>query len=106
MAARQEQKNACDSICCNNESDSIEMDESDLQSEKHEEPRISTVRAMTMDVRKESENASDSILWTKHSALIRTINRRRRTGPANDNFAATAAPSSSTNVTLSIVTTG
>jgi hypothetical protein len=39
-------ENAHDSIRRNNESESIEIDESDLQPEKQEEPRISMVRGM------------------------------------------------------------
>jgi hypothetical protein len=50
-------ENASDSIRRNNESDSIEIDESDSQLEKQPELRISTVRGMAMDVREEKENA-------------------------------------------------
>jgi hypothetical protein len=37
-----EYENAYDSIRCNREFDSNEIDESDSQHEKHEDPRIST----------------------------------------------------------------
>jgi hypothetical protein len=50
-------KNAPDSIRPNSESGSIAIDESDLQREKQEEPRISTVRGMIMEVREEQKNA-------------------------------------------------
>jgi hypothetical protein len=50
-------ENAPDSRCHNNESDSIEIDESDLQERKQEEPIISTFRGMTMNAREEQENA-------------------------------------------------
>jgi hypothetical protein len=50
-----------DSIRVNCEFDSNEIDESDLQDEKHDEPRISTVEGITIDSRSEHENASDSI---------------------------------------------
>jgi hypothetical protein len=47
-------ENAYDPILRNNESDSNEIDENDLHMEKQDEPRISTVRGMMMDVREES----------------------------------------------------
>jgi hypothetical protein len=53
-------QNASDSIRFNLESDSIEIDESDesdLQSEKQHEPRISTVRGITIDFSEDLENA-------------------------------------------------
>jgi hypothetical protein len=37
-----EYENACDGICFNDEGDSNEIDESDMQGEKHSDPRIST----------------------------------------------------------------
>jgi hypothetical protein len=42
-------QNVRDSIRFNLKSDSFEIDESDLQSEKQRKPRISTVRGMTID---------------------------------------------------------
>jgi hypothetical protein len=48
---------ASDSIRRHNESDSIKINETALQPLKQEEPRISTVRGMTMDAREEKENA-------------------------------------------------
>jgi hypothetical protein len=53
----EEPKNTCDSIRPHNESDSTETDESDSQQLKQEEPRISTIRGMMMEVREEPENA-------------------------------------------------
>jgi hypothetical protein len=41
-------KNAYDSIRINREFDSNEINESDSQSEKHHDPRISTVRAISI----------------------------------------------------------
>jgi hypothetical protein len=46
-------ENASDSIFRNDESDSIEIDESDLQSLKQDEPRISTVHGMRINVSRE-----------------------------------------------------
>jgi hypothetical protein len=37
------------------------MDESDSQDEKHDDPRISTFRGISIDSSDEYENASDSI---------------------------------------------
>jgi hypothetical protein len=45
----------------NRELDSNEIDESDVQHEKHAEPRISTLLGITIDSRDEYENADDSI---------------------------------------------
>jgi hypothetical protein len=70
-------QNASDSILRNNESDSIKSDERDLQQLKQEEPRISTVRGITIEVREERENALDRIARTKRSAPIQIITRRR-----------------------------
>jgi hypothetical protein len=53
--------NASDSIRVNREFDSNEIDESDLQFEKHEEPKISTLRVINIDWSDEYENASHSI---------------------------------------------
>jgi hypothetical protein len=44
-----EYENADDSIRSNREFDSNEIDESDLQSEKHDDPRISTFRGISID---------------------------------------------------------
>jgi hypothetical protein len=40
---------------------SKEIDESDSQSEKHDDPTISTFRGISIDVSDEYENADDSI---------------------------------------------
>jgi hypothetical protein len=56
-----EHENVLDSIRMNREFDSNEIDESDLQSRKHDDPRISTVRGMSIDASDEHENALDSI---------------------------------------------
>jgi hypothetical protein len=42
-------RNADDSIRVNRDSDSNEIDERDLQDEKHDEQRISTVRGIMID---------------------------------------------------------
>jgi hypothetical protein len=44
-----ENENAMDSIRVNREFDSNEIDESDRQKKKHDEPRISTPRGITID---------------------------------------------------------
>jgi hypothetical protein len=44
-----EYENASDSIRVNREFDSNEIDVSDSQYEKHDEPRISTPRGITID---------------------------------------------------------
>jgi hypothetical protein len=44
-----EYENASDSIRINREFDSNEIDESDLQSQKHDDPRISTDNGMAID---------------------------------------------------------
>jgi hypothetical protein len=49
------------SIRFNRESDSNEIDESDLQDEKHDDPRISTFRGISIDSSDDFENADDSI---------------------------------------------
>jgi hypothetical protein len=56
-----EDENASDSIRDNREFDSNEIDESDSQHEKHDEPRISTPRGITIDSMDEEKNVSDSI---------------------------------------------
>jgi hypothetical protein len=42
-------ENALDSIRFNREFDSNEIDESDLQSAKHDDPRISTLHGISID---------------------------------------------------------
>jgi hypothetical protein len=54
-------ENAPDSIRVNREFDSNKIEESDLHSEKHNDPRISTFRGISIDSSGEDENASDSI---------------------------------------------
>jgi hypothetical protein len=54
-------ENADDSIRFNREFDSNEIDESDLQDEKHDDPRISTFRGISIDLTDDSRNAKDSI---------------------------------------------
>jgi Fe-S cluster assembly iron-binding protein IscA len=66
----EELENAWDSIRFNLESDSIEIDESDLQLEKQDELRISMVRGITIDFSEELENASDSIRFNLESDSI------------------------------------
>jgi hypothetical protein len=66
-------ENASDSICRNNESDSIETDERDLQELKQEELIISTARGMMIDGREELENAEDSILRNNDPDSIKTM---------------------------------
>jgi hypothetical protein len=41
------------------ESDSNEIEESDLQEEKHSEPRVSTQRGITIERSEDNENALD-----------------------------------------------
>jgi hypothetical protein len=53
--------NAFDSMRFTRESDSNETDSSDLQSKKHSEPIISTLRGIKIDRSEEPENVSDSI---------------------------------------------
>jgi hypothetical protein len=45
----------------NLEYDSNEIDESESQREKHDDPRISTFRGISIDRSDEDENANDSI---------------------------------------------
>jgi hypothetical protein len=78
---REELENASNSIFHNNEPDSTKTDERDPEPQKQPELIISTVRGMKMDAREEFENASDGIAWTKRSASIPKITRRRWTGP-------------------------
>jgi hypothetical protein len=56
-----EYENACNSICVKCEFDSNVIDESDLQSEKQNEPRISTLHGIKIDRSGDFENACDSI---------------------------------------------
>jgi hypothetical protein len=51
-------RRACGAV---RELDSNEIDESDSQDEKHEEPRIWTVEGIKIDCSDENENAYDSI---------------------------------------------
>jgi hypothetical protein len=74
--AREEKENARDSIHWNDESNSIEIDGSNPQSLKQEEPRISIVRGITMDAREELKNACDPIVRTQCSTPVWTINRQ------------------------------
>jgi hypothetical protein len=46
---RDENEKALDSICFNREFDSNEIDESDAQYEKHDDPRISTLHGISID---------------------------------------------------------
>jgi hypothetical protein len=52
---------------CGCESFSNEIDESDLQFEKHDEQRISMFRGIVIDLRVELENASDSMRRSSES---------------------------------------
>jgi hypothetical protein len=54
-------ENAYDSIRFNDDGDSNEIDESDLQYEKHSDPRISTEHGITIDSSFDDENAFHSI---------------------------------------------
>jgi hypothetical protein len=54
-------QNASDSMRFNCDSDSNEIDESDLHSEKHDIPSTSTFRGMTIDCNEDNEHAKDSI---------------------------------------------
>jgi hypothetical protein len=54
-------------ILFNCESDSNDIDESDRQDEKHDEPRISKFRGIKIDVSEESENIDDSIRCNRES---------------------------------------
>jgi hypothetical protein len=49
MDVRNEDENASDSIRVNREFDSNEIDESDLQYEKHFDPKISTLLGINID---------------------------------------------------------
>jgi hypothetical protein len=49
MDLSDEDENAYDSIRANRESDSNEIDESDLHFVKHDDPRISTFRGISID---------------------------------------------------------
>jgi hypothetical protein len=54
-------ENVSDSICVKREFDSNVSDESDLQNEKHFDPRISTFLGIKINRSDEDENADDSI---------------------------------------------
>jgi hypothetical protein len=56
-----EDENASDSIRANLDPDSNKTEENDLQAEKHDEPRISTLRGTMIDRSDEYVNASDSM---------------------------------------------
>jgi hypothetical protein len=58
-------ENASDSIRFNRESDANEIDESDPQYEKHDDPRISTFRGISIDRSDENLNADDSIRFNR-----------------------------------------
>jgi hypothetical protein len=60
------------------ESDSIEIDESEPQYEKQYEPRISTLREITIDFSEDSENALDSIRFNMESEAIEIDERDRQ----------------------------
>jgi hypothetical protein len=60
-------QNVLDSILCSCESDSNEIEESDLHQKKLFEPRVSTQRGITIDCNEENENALDSILCSCES---------------------------------------
>jgi hypothetical protein len=53
----------------NREFDSNEIDESDLQSRKHDDPRISTFRGISIDPSDEHSNISDSIRFNREFDL-------------------------------------
>jgi hypothetical protein len=57
---------AADSIR-NTDVESNEIDESELQYEKHDEQRISTARGIVIDLRAEEENTDDSIRGNRES---------------------------------------
>jgi hypothetical protein len=52
---------ASERICFNDEGDSNEIDESESQNEKHDDPRISTEHGIKIDSNFDDENADDSI---------------------------------------------
>jgi hypothetical protein len=56
-----EHENASDSIRVNREFDSNEIDESDSHRSKHDDPKISTFRGISIDSSDDDENADDSI---------------------------------------------
>jgi hypothetical protein len=58
-------ENADDSIRFNREFDSNVIDESDLQCEKHFNPRISTFLGIMIDSSDDDENADDSIRFNR-----------------------------------------
>jgi DNA-dependent RNA polymerase auxiliary subunit epsilon len=60
-----EWKNASDSIRFNLEFDSNAIDESNLQYEKQDGPRISTFRGIEIDSSDEHRNVSDSIRFNR-----------------------------------------
>jgi hypothetical protein len=54
-------ENASDPIRFNDDGDSNEIDESERQDEKHDDPRISTEHGIAIESRPERANARDSI---------------------------------------------
>jgi hypothetical protein len=56
-----DEKNAFDSIRFNEDGRSNEIDKSDVQYSKHDDPRISTFRGITIDLTFNDENAFRSI---------------------------------------------
>jgi hypothetical protein len=64
---RSETKNAADSMRHNREPLSNEIDESDLQIEKHDEQRTCKLRRIVIDLRAEEENAQGSIRRSRES---------------------------------------
>jgi hypothetical protein len=71
-------ENAFDSINFNFEFDSNEIDESELHSEKHFRPRISTLAGIRIDFNEYFENASDSIPNWAEMKLRKVIYRKKR----------------------------
>jgi hypothetical protein len=65
-------ENTLDSIRRNYESDSMEIDQSDMQQLKWEESRISSLRGMPMNAREELENPEKSIHRHYESDSIET----------------------------------
>jgi hypothetical protein len=72
IALKEDSENAHDPIRFNSQSDSNEMDKSDLQREKENESRLSTRRGILIDCRDDPLNAFDSIRfnWEWPSKLI------------------------------------
>jgi hypothetical protein len=62
-------RNNCCQFCCNVESGSIEIKESDLQWKKRPDPRISTVRGIAINFRENLPNVLGSIHFNIESDL-------------------------------------